>query len=104
MQAHATVTRYTPRPDEAAAGMKPGWQVETRWTAYSLLNLDRPQGVGFVLGQKRDLAERLARAINAGVVFTRPEIKRDVNQKSYVSSEIKVRGRCLNADLKRLGF
>jgi hypothetical protein len=76
--------------------------VETTWTGAAL---DRPDGIGFGLSlAKRALAERLVRAINAGAVFTRPEIKVDVNGATYVSSGCAVLGRRMNADLRRLGF
>ena len=103
MQARAKVLSYQPRDDEAAAGMKPGWQVQTVWES-SQVHIDRPEGVGFILGQKLALCERLAKAIEAGAVFTDPKLKRDVHGKFYVTSDITVRGRCLNADLRRLGF
>jgi hypothetical protein len=50
------------------------------------------------------LAERLSRAIKAGVVLTNPVVKTDIAGKTYLSTENQVLARNLNADLKRLGF
>ena len=50
------------------------------------------------------LANRLARAIRAGVVFTNPEVKTDINGKTYLESKCNVMGKYANSDLKRLGF
>lgn len=75
-------------------------------TAYAPeLGLDRIQVAAWGLKPCHGvLAERLARAIEAGVVLKADEIKRDVNGKSYLSTSSAVLGRTLNADLRRLGF
>jgi hypothetical protein len=66
-------------------------------------DVDRDQGTGYVVGNAR-VADRLRRAMLAGVVFTDAEIKTDVNGKTYVSARSHVLGRMINADLRRLGF
>jgi len=104
MQIHSIVERYTPRQDDLEAGMTPGFQVVSHWESDHVA-IDRPLTQGFILpAGKRSLAIRLASAIRAGVVFTAPEIKRDVNGKTYVSAACSVIGRTMNADLKRMGF
>ena len=67
--------------------------------------VDRP--VSFMWGLKPShgrLADRLVRAVKAGVVIVNPHVKRDINGRSYVEFDLKVSGRHLNADLKRLGY
>jgi hypothetical protein len=67
--------------------------------------VDRNHVYGMILSKtKRALAERLVRAIEAGVVISDLAIKTDVNGNTYVGSKSNVLGRTLNADLKRLGF
>lgn len=69
------------------------------------LGLDRPRIVGWGLKKThRALGERLVRAIEAGVVLTPEEIRRDVHNESYLVTRCTVLGRTLNADLRRLGF
>ncbi len=101
----AKVERHHPDADERRGGITvDGWLVTTKWSSEHVA-IDRTDGVGYRFGPKhRKLAERLAAAINAGVVFTRPSIKRDVNGNTYVTSDYGVSGRRANADLKRLGF
>ncbi len=65
--------------------------------------VDRPITHGFVVA-KPALAQRLACAINAGVVYADPSIATDVNGHTYVRAECRVMGKYANADLKRLGF
>lgn len=50
------------------------------------------------------LASRLINALRAGMVFEPYEVKRDVYGRTYISAMTKIRGRYLNADLRRLGF
>lgn len=60
---------------------------------------------GMSCGKTRALAERLVAAVNAGVAWTDVEVRRDVHNAEYVYfSSVRVMGRRLNADLKRLGF
>ncbi len=77
--------------------------------------VQRKDGLGYSLATKsrvtparwaraNKLAERLARAINAGVVFTNPVTKLDVRGETYVSHDYAVSGKHLNSDLRRLGF
>lgn len=78
-------------------------EVETVW--HSDGKLDRRDGLGYRLGPNHDrLAKRLVRAINDGKVFVDMSVKRDVNGKTYVEETSLVRGRTMNADLKRLGY
>ncbi len=67
--------------------------------------VDRTDLMGFIMKPaKCVLAKRLATAINAGVVFENPTIETDVDGKTFVSSDMNVMGRHLNADLLRLGY
>lgn len=50
------------------------------------------------------LAKRLVRAIEAGKVVVPTGLATDVNGKTYVQTDHEIRGRTMNADLKRLGF
>lgn len=76
------------------------YRVRAIWTDAPV---DRQQGYACD-GLTRPVAERLARAIEAGAILVDPVIKTDINGKTYVSSTWMVRGRAMNADLKRLGF
>jgi len=76
------------------------YYVEVFWTG---TKLDRPTTVGIVV-EKKSLAERLKKAVDAGAVHTNPQVVRDCDGKSYVQANCKVIGRTLNADLRRLGF
>lgn len=49
------------------------------------------------------IADRLVRAIDAGVAYTNPRIVNDPNG-DWVNFDHQVMGRYLNADLTRLGF
>jgi len=73
--------------------------VETTWSG-----ADRTDGYGISCADNLRLANRLKAAITAGVVFTNPVIKTDINRKTYVTHDINVSGRRLDADLIRLGF
>lgn len=76
-------------------------EVHTTWNA----SVDRKNGLTYQLfTRQRKLAERLVRAINSQVVFTKPEVHTDVNGRTYVTNEYRVIGRTMNADLRRLGF
>lgn len=65
--------------------------------------LDRPATTGYAL-TNRSTAERLRRAMEAGVVFIRPVVKADIYGKTYVACSSTVLGRMASADLRRLGF
>lgn len=82
-----------------------GWSVTVDWASSDGTVIDRPNVGGWGFGPKHQrLAERLAAAINAGVVFGTPELRTDINGKTFVNAPSKVLGRTANADLKRLGF
>ena len=67
--------------------------------------VDRPDvgGWGLPLADRR-LADRLARAVEAGAAFGCVRRCTDVGGKSYISAGHAVLGRKLNADLRRLGY
>ena len=71
---------------------------------YPSANVNRPSGGGCSTGKNKELAIRLAAAIDAGVAVTDQKIEEDVNGNTYVSDRHQFLGRILNADLKRLGF
>lgn len=65
--------------------------------------VDRTEGSGWVV-KDRTMADRLTRALRAGVAAPNPTVKVDVYGQTYVSAEHAVMGRRMNADLRRLGF
>jgi hypothetical protein len=69
--------------------------------------VDRPNvgGWGLLLRHEK-LALRLKAAIEAGAVYGKVERLTDVNGKSYINTQLRLRilSRHMNADLKRLGF
>lgn len=65
-------------------------------------DVDRAEGAGWVVSSK--LVSRLVAALLAGVVTPNPKVATDVNGKTFVSHDLRVLGRTMNADLKRLGF
>lgn len=92
MSSTATITRVSITPVEDGFTVAPIWA-----------GVDRSDVGGWQVANMR-LARRLEAAILAGVVCTDPQVCTDVNGKTYVSSSSRVRGRAMNADLKRLGF
>lgn len=66
--------------------------------------VDRPNTYGISTGRSIMLAQRTARAIEAGAALPNPTITTDVNGQTYVAHGLAIMGRRLNADLKRLGF
>lgn len=50
------------------------------------------------------LAARLAKAIEDGKVFVNCEMSKTAEGKPYLKSDIRVFGRSMNADLKRIGY
>jgi hypothetical protein len=86
-------------------------QAQTDGKPYLLVSATCPQrpdlslryGIGLKITH-RALADRLVRAINAGVVFTNVHVTKDVHDAEYITSTCHTIGRHLNADLKRLGF
>jgi hypothetical protein len=85
-------TSVTPDPEY-------GFSVRGVWGG---VEVDIPDTPGYLI-RDRKLAERLAAAIRAGVVFVDPEVKTNVNGKTYVNARSTVLGRMVNADLRRLG-
>jgi hypothetical protein len=52
----------------------------------------------------RSLAQRLVSAICAGRAYPNPRVTADRAGQEFVTFDINILGRTLNADLKRLGF
>lgn len=75
-----------------------GWMVEPVWAG-----VDRPVVGGWLL-RERKLADRLAAAVLAGVVYPQRTVRVDTGGKTYVQANSKVMGKYANADLIRLGF
>ena len=90
------------RPTPVAGEPAPSVHVDVIWNTDGV-PLDRPSTYSISVGTW-PLAERLVKAIHAGVVFPDPKVKTDVYGKTYVEATCKVMGRYLNADLKRLGY
>jgi hypothetical protein len=81
-----------------------GWSVSVKWSSTDPASApDRTDGSGWLVNTKA-LADRLARAVNAGVVFYEPGLHTDVNGKTFVHAASRVLGRMANADLRRLGY
>lgn len=76
------------------------FKVSADWSA---LKVDRPISFSSVVTSKK-LAERFARAIEAGAAFPFEGIRTDVNGRTYVESKFNVMARRANADLTRLGY
>jgi hypothetical protein len=77
----------------------------TVWTIWK--GVDRPKTSGLTIADTeagRKLAARLKLAIEAGATDRDPTIHTDRRGQTYVQAETTVRGRTLNADLKRIGF
>lgn len=69
--------------------------------------VDRPNTGGVLISDtpaNRMLADRLKKAIEAGVCYRFESICTDRNGKTYVGAHAGFMGRTLNADLRRLGF
>lgn len=73
------------------------------WTTAVGAGVDRPDMHGIGVNTKA-LAERLAKAIEAGAVFYNPTVLTDVNGKTFLSVSSRVLARMANADLRRLGY
>lgn len=50
------------------------------------------------------LAARLVQAINAGVVYKKVHVAKDIYSDEYIAGNCVISTRILNAELKRLGF
>lgn len=98
-EAPGAVLEYVEADD--AYGIPAHWSVTPVWP-----NVDRPISSSWSVGQNPGLGRRLVNAIEAGVVCTNPKVMTDVNGQTYVSHDghLRVSGRRMNADLKRLGF
>lgn len=97
--ADAKITRST-TPDD----VKVVDEGDGIWTVYPVWNgVDRPRGAGWGVKDRR-LANRLARALWAGVVYDEVEVLVDNAGKTYAHGHAKVMGRYLNSDLRKLGF
>ncbi len=68
--------------------------------------VDRPNTGGYSMPlHHRGLAARLKTAIESGKIWIQePKFATDIYGKTYVAAALKIRMRCCNADLKRLGF
>lgn len=75
----------------------------TVWASFPNAGVDRPQTSGWCTFDA-SIASRMYRAIEAGVVVKRPQIKTDVNGKTYVAYRSDLYWKHANAELRRLGF
>lgn len=89
------------RVDIVEDDVMPGLLVKPIWKG-----VDRPFVGGWGLPiDARPLAERLKRAIEAGAIHSDARIQTDVDGRTYVeTTQIRIVGRTMNADLKRLGY
>lgn len=72
---------------------------------YTAPGLDRTDGAAWGLKlTHRALAERLVRAIEAGVILSEPQIRTDIHGRTYVSVSSSILARMMNAELRRLGY
>lgn len=69
--------------------------------------VDRPQGAGWGLRDNANghkLARRLKAALESGKAFTKVSVAYDINGNTFATTQGRLLGRTLNADLKRIGF
>ena len=75
---------------------------------YPHAGVDRPNTFGWHVGEvnprNKKLAERLVAAVNAQKAAIPAGIFKDSEGETFVKGTYPVRGRCINADLKSLGF
>jgi hypothetical protein len=64
--------------------------------------VDRPACFSWVA--KPAVAERLRRAVMAGVVLLNPRVETDIHGQTYAGYDNRVSGKYANADLRRLGY
>ncbi len=79
--------------------------VNVTWKGFQ--PLDRPSTGGWSFPAKKlQVARRLARAINAGVVYKNPQRLLDVNGDAYIQAETTqfFHGRHMEASLRAVGF
>lgn len=99
------MTNLTPNAIITSKGRGPAlanYTVQTIWTAD--VEIDRPSTHHISCGSDRELAERLARAINDGAFWSDASIREDVNGDTYVSADGFTIGKYLREDLPRLGY
>lgn len=79
---------------------------ETYWLVAPIWQgVDRPYVGGYSTGKNYRLAERLAAFMKSGNAWIgQPEVRTDVDGKSYVNASLRINTRRLNAELKRFGF
>lgn len=75
-----------------------GLYVDPVWSG-----VDRPDTGGWAVKDQR-MADRLTRALYAGVAVRYDGIGTDIDGNTYVLATHLVSGRTMNADLRRLGF
>lgn len=96
----------TPTPYVAYTTVTPNargsWDVATTWVVADDC-LDRTDGMGFGF-QHRDLAERMARAIEDGAIFLDPEVRTDADGRTYVHATAATIGKYADVDLARMGY
>lgn len=83
--------------DEAAGTL-------TIYPIYAGVDVQRGVGMSLRYGKDTKLGQRLVAAIRAGATHAPTGIATNVDGKTYALTDVKVMGRTLNADLKRLGF
>ncbi len=66
-------------------------------------NVDRASSSSWAV-RGRAMAERLARALRAGVICKNARVSRDNGGRTYAQYESAVLGRTLNSDLTKLGY
>jgi hypothetical protein len=83
---------------------KSGPKCWTVWVEVVSPEVDRPRTSGWDVHDLR-LARRLKKAIEAqAAAVPGEEISTDVNGSTFIHCAHRVRGRCLNADLRSIGF
>jgi hypothetical protein len=86
----------TPRPKAVVQFDGGGWVVWTEWPGVEV-----PRTMGIKTADE-GLAYRLADLIRAGKVFVNPEIKTDVNGKTYIWATPTIDAKNLAAEVLRL--
>ena len=103
----AGITPVLDRVEITESPAEPGeWGMPAHFTVRPFWSgVDRPNTGGITVKiNNRPLAERLARAIRAGVAVEAESVGVDTAGQTYVVERTHVLGRMLNADLRRLGF
>lgn len=71
------------------------------WSVWE--GVDRPRTHGIACSNMNQ-AKRLARAIEAGVVYENPKVRKDIEGETYVDARCTLYTRHLNKELTRVGF